>query len=172
MDAFEQFEHARHKLWDELVSVGDVWAQYLYLFGDSPERVEMLKACAGWFFGLTQRLLIREVILAISRLTDPVNDGRFSNLVLETLLLDPELGGRSDVKAELKHMIASVRTVARPIRSHRNKYIAHLDHATALFLPDSPLPGIKRADIDGVLVQMGDVYKLHSSRMRGTSVSL
>src|SRR2546427_9015634 len=37
-------------------------------------------ACARWFFGSTQRLLIREVLLGIARLTDSPSIGAFDNL--------------------------------------------------------------------------------------------
>ena len=48
----EEFDEWRKRLWDEIVGLHDAREQYLVLFGYSPERLEMLNACAAWFFGL------------------------------------------------------------------------------------------------------------------------
>ena len=87
--AGKAFADTRTRIWNEIVSLHDAWAQYRYLFNESNERVQLLNTCASWFFATTQRLLMREVILGISRLTDPVKFGRFDNLVLSSLLLSP-----------------------------------------------------------------------------------
>jgi AbiU2 len=168
----EAFEIARNRIWDELVSLCDAWAQYQYLYVESQERVEMLNATARWFFGLTQRLLIREVILSIARLTDPVRTGRFDNLVLESLLADPMLEGRPEFIADLRERISLVRIAATSIRKHRDKRIAHLDHATAIGNADTVLPGLPRADVQAVITGMGAIYQRHSSMIRNTDRSL
>jgi len=128
MPTSEEFDDSRKRLWDEIVLLHDAREQYLLLFGHSPERLEMLNACAAWFFGLVQRALLREQILGISRLTDPVKMGAKTNLVLRSLLADPALLGKGAVLAELEVAIGEAEATAKPIRAHRHKYIAHLDH--------------------------------------------
>lgn len=157
----DEFDVARKRIWDELVHLHDAWDQYRELYGHSAERIKLLNACAGWFFGVHQRLLMRETVLGISRLTDPLTSGTRSNLVLSTLLLDPELQNRRDLAAEIQRRIAEVTEAAASVRAHRNKYIAHLDHAVAMATADEPLPGLSRAAITAVIETMEDVYNLH-----------
>ena len=61
------FDKVRGRIGNELVMLNDAWSQYRFLFA-SPDRVEILNACGEWHFATTQRLLLREVILGISRL--------------------------------------------------------------------------------------------------------
>lgn len=159
------FDAARKRLWDELVSLHDTWAEYNYLYGDK-DRVRLLNACAPAFFARHERLLLREVILGISRLTDPPKTGKFDNLVLESLVLDPAVAEHEGLREELEPAIKAAVTAAAPIRTHRNKYIAHLDHGTAIGSPSEPLPGLKGKAITAVVTAMGEVYNVHGGRVR------
>jgi hypothetical protein len=165
MPTAEEFDTWRKRIWDELVWLHDSWEQYKTLF-HSTERVTLLNVCARWYFGSTQRLLLREVILGISRLTDPLEIGGRTNLVIRTLLLDPALNVREDVKNELTQAIQAAVVAAQPFRKHRHKYIAHLDHAVAIGSEDEPLPGLRREEITRVVGLMEAAYNVHGSRIR------
>lgn len=102
---------------NELVVTHDVWEQYTYLFNDSPDRIRMLNACARWFFGTTQRVMMREVVLGISRLTDPPTTGKFPNLVLSSLLTDPVFPEHKGLPQELDAAITHLQLLAKPIRN-------------------------------------------------------
>ena len=126
----------------------------------------MLNACARWFFGSTQRLMMRDVILGISRLTDPPKTGKHSNLVLASLLEDPRIAKHRGLRSELEKSIEKVKVDAAPIRHHRDKYIAHLDELTAVEATKNPLPGIKKGLIGQIINEMGKAYNVHGSRTR------
>jgi hypothetical protein len=126
----------------------------------------MLNACARWFFGSTQRLMMRDVILGISRLTDPPKTGKHANLVLASLLEDPDIGKYRGLRIQLEKAIQKVKADAAPIRYHRDKYIAHLDEPTAVEATKNPLPGIKKGLIGQILDEMGKAYNVHGSRTR------
>src|SRR5690349_12883241 len=89
------------RLGEEIVLLHDAWTQYKYLFAASPERVDLLNACARWFFALSQMALFREILLGISRLTDPLEQGKHTNLVLASLARSPELAERPEVAKRL-----------------------------------------------------------------------
>src|SRR6266566_7380600 len=108
MNDAESFDARRKRLWDELVILHDAWAQYSFLFNESQERIELLNACARWYFGTTQRLLMREVILGVSRLTDPPKTGKHANLVLASLLDDPSIDKHRGLRGELDKAIKKV----------------------------------------------------------------
>jgi hypothetical protein len=160
------FDASRTKVWNELVILNDVWAQHAYLFTESEERLRMLNACARWFFGSMQRLMMRDVILGISRLTDPPKTGKHANLVLASLLEDPKIGKYRGLRSQLDKAIGKVKADAAPIRYHRDKYIAHLDEPTAVEATKNPLPGIKKGLIGQIIQEMGKAYNIHGNRTR------
>ena len=159
------FAHVRKRLWDELVIAHDSWEQYVTLFAHSDERVRMLNACAGWFFATTQRTLLREVILSISRLTDPIKSGSFDNLVIASLLSDSAIDSHDGLRDAMQAAVDAAVSKAASVRVHRNKYVAHLDHATALGTGDQPLPGLRREDISEAIDLLEKAYNLHGLRV-------
>ncbi len=163
-----EFDAVTKRLFDALVHLHDAWDQYQFLYGESQERVRMLNACAGWFFALTQRLLLQDTILGISRLTDSQSMGKQENLVLSSLLSDPALQNRTEVKTDLKAAIDVAVAAAAPVRIHRHKYVAHLDHAIAVGTADEPLPGLTRARLTEVIGKLESAYNVHSQRIRDT----
>jgi hypothetical protein len=167
----EEFEESRNRLFDQLVLLDDAWATYRYLFGTSQERVRILNACAHWYFALTQRLLLAETILGISRLTDRPTTAGQENLVLDRLLEDPALEERTTLKAGLAAAIADARAAAAPIRAHRHKYVAHLDRDLAIGKPEEPLPGLSRESITAVIQKLQAVYNLHGNGLRRVDTS-
>ena len=163
------FDTARSRLFDQLVMLHEHWAQWQKLFGESKERVTLLNACAPWFFNVLQGLLIREVLLAISRLTDPVGSGQRTNLVIRTLLSDPALKQRPEVTTELESAVIASEQAAEKFRTHRNKYIAHLDHAVAVGSGERLVPGVSAEEITDVVQKLEEAYNAHGVSMRETT---
>ena len=164
----EEFAAARDRLQKELVLVHDIWEQYQTFFAHSAERIDMLNSLAGWFFGSLQRVFLQETILGISRVTDPFTTYGHQNLVMATLLQDPALDQLPEFRERLGVAIAAATDAAGPIRIHRNKYIAHLDHATAVGELDEPLPGLKRSAITACITALEGAYNLHNGRLHNT----
>ena len=161
----EEFNLARKRLWNELVALNDTWAQYEHLFTESDERIRLLNCCAGWFFGTVQRVLMREVILGISRLTDPPTMGRYTNLVIASLLDDPALSEFPDLARELGSACERLKRHVDPIRKNRDKYIAHLDFEAAVRPTEELIPGIEKGLIGSVIRDFAEVYNLHGTRI-------
>jgi hypothetical protein len=109
---------------------------------------------------------MREVILGVSRLTDPPKTGKHANLVLASLLDDPSIDKHAGLSKELDKAITKIKADAAPIRHHRDKYIAHLDEGTAVEATNNPLPGIKKGLIRQIIDDMGKVYNTHGSKTR------
>jgi hypothetical protein len=165
------FDVARKRLWDELVNLHHAWDQFLKLYAHSEDRVKVLNASARSFFAGLQRLLIRDVILSISRLTDPPRSLGKANLVLWSILDDQRLVDRPQLKEQLECEIREVRDMAGPVRKHRNTYIAHLDHATAVGTSVDPLPGVTRGLVDQLIARMEAAYHTYRSQLDETDVS-
>ena len=62
--------------------IRNVWAYtssgllYVELFG-KPSRIDLLNRASSPFFGMVQRVLWRDVLLHLARLTDPAKTGRY-----------------------------------------------------------------------------------------------
>ena len=123
------------------------------------------------FFGFLQRLLIRDVLLAIARLTDDLRVGKFTNLTVCSLLLDPALAGHRSVRYRLMRRVVTARAAAEPIRVHRNKYLAHLDHQTAVSRQLKTLPELPRVTIAAAITALEAAYNEHGRSLRNTDTT-
>jgi len=70
------------------------WLTYRELFAESPRRIELLNEVAGTFFYIIQEVLLDEVQVCLSKLTDPATSGKHENLSLEQL--QAKLEGHGD----------------------------------------------------------------------------
>lgn len=166
-----EFVAAHNKLFEELAILHGAWEQYNFLFASGTARVEVLNICSAWFFGMTQRMLMREMILGISRMTDKATIGSFDNLTIAGLLQDPALKGKVNLRARLRRRVAKASRLAEPIRTQRNKYIAHLDHALAVGRAVAPLPRFPLATIGKILHALEDAYNEHGRHVRNADTS-
>jgi hypothetical protein len=95
-------------------------------------RLELLRVSAAGFFSILQDVLFDDVLLAISRLTDPRGFGNRENLTLDHL---GEYLGRAGLTTEqtrFEAILAQLRIDAAAIRTLRNKVLSHRDLAAAL----------------------------------------
>ena len=161
----DEFKLARKRVWNELVALHDTWAQYEYLFTESDHRIRLLNCCASWFFGTTQRVLMREVILGVSRLTDRPTMGPHTNLVITSLLDDPALPQDPELADELRRACDRLKLQVDPIRKNRDKYIAHLDFEAAVRPTEDLIPGIQKGLIGSVIRDLANIYNLHGTRV-------
>lgn len=164
------FERAHYKLFEELALLHSAWDEYQYLFNGGNARVEILNICAGWFFGLTQRVLVANILMSISRLTDPPIVGRHEHLTISALLTDPALKGKVKARTRLERRVAMAVLRAKPIRLHRNSYIAHLDHALMVGkVASSTVPRLPLVTITKAVTALEAAYNEHGGSMRGSS---
>ena len=142
------------------------WKTLQELFGVSEEQSDLLNKSAGGFFNTVYDTLIRDILLGVARLTDPLSTAGKDNLVLERLTLLPEVAADANLLAKVKTQLLTVKDHAAPIRDYRNKYLAHLDLAASLGLGPDVLPGIRRETIDAVLQSTADLFNI----VQGTTI--
>ena len=164
------FDEISDQLWDaELRELQDLWATYNYLYIEDPERADKLRRprWGGFFWDLNQGWMVSEIILSISRLTDPPKMGRHRNQTLKALLDDPRLPDQ--LKCELGSELESIRELAEEIRKHRNRVVAHRDARTAL--GEDALPILRLDQIGDIIPRLQDVHRQHRATCMGISVS-
>jgi hypothetical protein len=160
----------RKRLSDEIVFLRDTWTQLSSLFATSDETIKLLNATAPWFFVTVRRVFMREVVLGISRLTDSASSFGNPNLTIRVLLDDPAIDAIPDLRLQLTAAVEGAVTAAASVRAHRNKYIAHLDHATAMGTPATPLPDLLRTEIAGAISALESAYNLHGVRVLNSAM--
>jgi hypothetical protein len=129
-----------------------VWRTFHQLFFDK-ETVDLLNRAAPAAARIIQDALIDDVLLSLSRLTDPAVSGKGSkqlrpNLTLEQLRPLAEATGSSKVSEHLDKALKELQDSCWALRAHRNKRIAHSDLGVALekdILPFFSWQGIEHA---------------------------
>lgn len=127
------------------------WIVYQELFGKSEKRIELLNECASAFFYVVQDVLLGEVQVSLSKLTDPADKGKFENLTLEQLHKRVEAHGEQQLSTNLRTLLDDLHRKCQPFRTWRNKRLAHLDLTTAMQSTANPLPEISRQMIEDAL---------------------
>jgi hypothetical protein len=141
-------------LWQELAWIHSRWAEYVVLFGTSPERVALLNETAPSFCRLIQDSLWDGVLLHIARLTDPATSFGKPNLSLLALI---NLIDRPATKAKVKTLVQASLVSAAFARDWRNRNIAHKDLQLALANPSQPLAQASRALVAKALEDLAAV---------------
>jgi hypothetical protein len=73
------------KLQQQLLTVHVTWLEFLDLFGQGPEQIALLNRVAPLWFSVVQKALQHEIVLHITRLTDPPGSGSGKKLTLKRL---------------------------------------------------------------------------------------
>jgi hypothetical protein len=124
------------------------WAIYRQLFAQSDRRIGLLNDAAPVFFSVVQRTLFDDVVLDLTRLTDPPRSRGKDNLTLRRLadhVPDPEF------RLEIARLAEVALDACECLRDRRNRQLAHDDLSLALSKPTEPIRGISYADIESAL---------------------
>lgn len=97
--------------------------EYRVLFGD-PAAVKLLNAIGGGFMGDVQQVLWRDLLLHVTRVTDPEKTGKYENLTVQRL---PPFCKRPELRAQLQASVDTAVQAAEFARDWRNRLISHSD---------------------------------------------
>ena len=140
-----------HELTTEVTWLHARWIMYRQLFAHSPKRIDLLNECASTFCYTIQDVLIGDVQIALSKLTDPARTRTNENLSLEQLQERVEKQGEPNLQAALRQILDELKQKCVPFRTWRNKRLAHLDLTTAMKSTLNPLLGVSRQMIEDAL---------------------
>jgi len=132
------------------------WAEYVELFGSSPERIDLLNQSAGGFFCMLQDCLWENALLHIARLTDKsASYGKRGKENVSILALPPLVD--SAIRPRLDALIGAAETECKFARDWRNRRIAHRDLELALGGCATPLEAASRASVKQALASIAGV---------------
>jgi hypothetical protein len=141
-----------------ITELHEEWKDLLELFAAGGETSDLLNDTAGALFETIYRVLLRDIILGIARLTDPLKTVGKDNLVLDRVPALPEVASDTVLAKAADQLLAEIKSLTAPFRDYRNKYLAHLDLPSSLAPTGDVLPGIKRQDVDAVLSAIARLF--------------
>ena len=130
-----------YALWQEIAWLHMKWHQYVVLFGTKESRVTLLNEAAPAFFRTIEDSLWEDVLLHISRLTDPPGRGVTSRL---TILRCPALVDDAATAQQVKAAVEKAVNASAFCRDGRNRRIAHRNLQLALKSGATPLAEASR----------------------------
>ncbi len=146
-----------HALYKDLVLLHAKWLEFRKLYAHSQERIDLLNEAAPFFFNVVQGVMWNDVLLHISRLTDPPEMRTYQQLTLLVLgeadLPEPLRGRVTEALELCKQQAAFARII-------RNKHLAHRDLDHALGRMAEPLSMGSRADVEQVLSSFAALMNL------------
>lgn len=151
-----QFIAIYDELRSEITWLHGRWLTYRELFAESPKRIELLNESAGNFFYIIQEVLLDEVQVCLSKLTDPASSGKHDNLSLEQLQSQLHQHGDPALTAKCRLLLDKIHSQCQVFRVRRHKTLAHLDLPTAMKQLPQPLPGVSRQMIEDALETVRD----------------
>lgn len=104
----------------EVVLINAKLSIYSAMFSDKKRR-RLLLEISPLFFSMLQRIIVDDLIISISRITDPAKQGKNKNCTIERLMNDRGLVRKLSKEIELK---------LEEIRAIRNKRLGHRDLET------------------------------------------
>ena len=127
----ESIKTAFMTLQNEVIWVHTEWVNYRQLFGTSDKRLRLLRECAHQFLQIIRVVLTDDVLMSLSRLTDPAGKGRTRKLSLKQLQKEVKKNGDHELAAKLREILGELEKKCKVIPPHRNKRLAHSDFETA-----------------------------------------
>lgn len=152
-----EIEEKYMALFQEVSHLHRKWGIFRQLYASGNDIVDLLNDSAAGFFRVCEDLLADDVILTISRLTDPKQTLRKDNLTLEQLVHSIDAVKYPKLKGEIERLYAESKDKCRFTKDHRNKRIAHNDLSTMLQTKVNPLPSPTERDVEVALESIRNV---------------
>ena len=151
----KQLGDVHHAIWNDLAWLNAKWGQFNALFGETPERVEILNSAAPLFFRIVQDVLWDDTLLHIARLTDAPKIGSRTNLSIRCY---PELISQPGNRGRIETLVDLAIEASVFARDWRNRRIAHNDFQLMVNQQTQPLAVASRLSVKGALAAIADVF--------------
>ena len=157
-------------LWTQVVWLNAKWTEFVALYADSPERIDLLNEAAPYFFGQLQYTLWSDMLLHLARLTDsPRSAGKenFTIRGIQTVIRDGTLA------ADVEQLVNEAVERCEFVKQWRNRWLAHMDLGLALEQPATPLPSANRKSFRAALDAVGRVVqRIHAAYFPDSQLAL
>ncbi len=153
------------RLRNEVIFLHLKWSEFEELYAKK-ERVELMNSIASNFFFYLQNLLLDDVILGITRLTEDKKDRSGNERFTLHELVDFT---NPPLKGEVSKLIKKIRTEAGFCYDRRNRKIAHFDRSLTFEKHAEPLEIASRNKINKVLDCIAEVMNLINLKLTNST---
>lgn len=137
-----------HALYEDWAWLQVKWQEYIALFGTNERRIEIMNSAAPLSFRVMQDALWENILIHLTRLTDPPESRGKANLtILRLREVLSDAGGIVEIAGKVDAALA----VTEFARDWRNRRLAHHDLAVALDSAEHQLPGVSHQKIRDAL---------------------
>ncbi len=136
------------------------WRLYNQLFGDS-ESIDLLNRHGAHGFGVIQDVIIKDVILCITRMMNTSKEAWGDPANLATLMIDLAAHKQTALAEKLRGKRDAIRPVADDLQSWRDARISRNDYASFVDMKAGidALPPPSRQMVEDVLAAMGEILE-------------
>jgi HEPN superfamily AbiU2-like protein len=131
-----EIEEIYTPLYHQVCHLHAQWGIYCQLYASGKEVINLLNSSSAGFFHVCQDVLASQILLTISRLTDPketrIGKNVRENLTLERLSSSVDQVRFTKLGDEVKKRFSEAKEKCRFAREVRNKLLAHSDLSTSL----------------------------------------
>jgi hypothetical protein len=124
----------------ELMWLHAKWNNYTALFAAEADHSALLNATAPACFRIIHACMKNDILLSLARLTDPPSSLGRKNLSFPRLMAILRDAGYSDAANRCNPDLEALLDACKPVRTRRNKLLAHADLATLVGEDSQPLP--------------------------------
>jgi hypothetical protein len=147
------------------------WGIFCQLYASSSEIIDLLNSSAAGFFRVCQDVLAYDILLTISRLTDPKQTGKRDNLSLERLVESIDGVKFPKLKDEIEQFLVASKAKCSFARELRNKLIAHNDLAENLQSNGALISMATKKNIEDALESIRNVMNVVASYFENSTVA-
>jgi hypothetical protein len=147
------------------------WGIFCQLYASSSEIIDLLNSSAAGFFRVCQDVLAYDILLTISRLTDPKQTGKRDNLSLERLVSSIDGVKFPSLRGEIEQLLAVSKVKCSFARELRNKLIAHNDLSENLQSNGALISMATKKNIEDAFESIRDVMNAVASHFESSTVA-
>ena len=134
------------------------------LFGDRKTLNLLNTITGGGLLWDVQQLMMDDLMLCVTRLTDPPKTGKKENLTIKRV---PEFCEDPELRDEVQLLVDKAVAAADPARKYRNQRISHIDLGGEKD-PANLVPGATLGEAEEVLNTVHSILKIIESRLFDT----
>ena len=162
-----EFGRVFYELWRGWSSAVVRRDEYWALYGN-PDDMDLLNRLSGHFFGILQTIKWDDLLLCVTRLTDPARSVGRDNLSIAQL---PNYCEDHKLRKEVEDGVGRARVAAEFARDWRNRRISHTDLSHVLEAERDPLAEANLKKVSAALDSVHNVLNTISMKLRDTDIA-
>ncbi len=155
-------------LWTQLTWIHLKWNDFRRLFGSDKETIELLNNAAPDFFGNLQRMMWEDVLLHLSRLTDPVRSAGKDTLTVRRI---SEMIPDEQLKELVTLLAENARSSTQFARDWRNRRLAHRELPPLADEQPVPLAQASRQHVETALLALRQTMNAVANHYLDTEIA-